>query len=51
VELGLKARDSADVIREYLMDLVPTMAVCGLRFPALGSLGVAVPGNPLSESG
>jgi ring-1,2-phenylacetyl-CoA epoxidase subunit PaaA len=43
VELGLKARPSAEIMRDYLADLEPTMAACGLRFPSREALGLEVP--------
>lgn len=43
VELGLKARPAADVIRDYLRDLQPAMEACGLRFPSRERLGLDLP--------
>lgn len=43
VELGLKARPAADVIREYLRDLQPAMEACALRFPSRERLGLDLP--------
>jgi len=39
VKAGLKARDSSEVMRDYVLDLKPTMAACGLRFPPPERLG------------
>ena len=43
VELGLRQRDSAEVIREYLDDLLPIVTACGLRFPSRASLELDLP--------
>jgi 1,2-phenylacetyl-CoA epoxidase catalytic subunit len=43
VELGLRQRDSGEVIREYLTDLEPVMAACGLRLPSRAQLGLDLP--------
>lgn len=43
VELGLKARPAADVIRDYLRDLQPAMEACGLSFPSRERLGLDLP--------
>lgn len=39
IEVGLKARDSGEVMREYVQDLKPAMAAYGLRFPPPDRLG------------
>lgn len=43
IELGLRQRDSAQVIREYLAELEPTMTACGLRLPTRAQLGLDLP--------
>jgi 1,2-phenylacetyl-CoA epoxidase catalytic subunit len=43
IELGLRQRDSGDVIRDYLAALEPIMTACGLRFPSRAQLGVELP--------
>lgn len=43
VELGLKARPAADVLREYLRDLQPALEACALRFPSRERLGLDLP--------
>ncbi|HLU65027.1 MAG TPA: Phenylacetic acid catabolic protein [Kofleriaceae bacterium] len=43
IELGLRRRDSAEVIRDYLADLEPTVEACGLRLPARAQLGLELP--------
>ena len=43
VETGLKRRDSGAVMRDYVEDLKPLMAACGLRFPSPEQLGVEIP--------
>lgn len=45
VEAGLKARDSAAIMRDYVNDLRPTMEQCRLRFPPASSLDVELPGD------
>ena len=43
VELGLRRRDSADVVRDYVAELEPIMQACGLRLPSRESLGLELP--------
>ena len=43
VEVGLKARGSGAIMRDYVDDLKPTMEECGLRFPSASGLGVEIP--------
>jgi ring-1,2-phenylacetyl-CoA epoxidase subunit PaaA len=43
VEAGLKHRDSGAVMRDYVQDLKPVMAQCGLRFPPREEMGVEIP--------
>ncbi len=45
IELGLRQRDSAEVIRDYLADLEPVTAACGLRFPSRAQLGLDLPAD------
>jgi len=40
IEMGLKTRDSGEVMQDFLDDIKPTMRACGLRFPASGSMGI-----------
>jgi ring-1,2-phenylacetyl-CoA epoxidase subunit PaaA len=42
VEVGLKARDSGAVMRDYIEDLKPAMARYGLRFPGLDKIGAEI---------
>ncbi|MBI4509875.1 MAG: phenylacetate-CoA oxygenase subunit PaaI [Deltaproteobacteria bacterium] len=49
VALGLKARDSADVMREFLCDLLPTMSACGLRFPPERAIELDLPDGIFPE--
>ena len=43
IELGLRTRDSAEVIRDYLAALQPSIAACGLTLPGRAALGVDLP--------
>jgi 1,2-phenylacetyl-CoA epoxidase catalytic subunit len=45
IELGLRQRDSAEVIRDYLAELVPVMRACGLRLPSRAQLGLDLPAD------
>jgi 1,2-phenylacetyl-CoA epoxidase catalytic subunit len=40
VEVGLKTRDSASVMQQFLDDIKPTMRACGLHFPPRDRVGV-----------
>ncbi|HKA87777.1 MAG TPA: Phenylacetic acid catabolic protein [Haliangiales bacterium] len=40
ISVGLKKRDSAEVMRDFLADISPAVAACGLIVPPLASLGV-----------
>jgi 1,2-phenylacetyl-CoA epoxidase catalytic subunit len=43
IELGLRQRDSAEVIREYLAELGPVVKACGLRLPSRAQIGLELP--------
>jgi 1,2-phenylacetyl-CoA epoxidase catalytic subunit len=43
IALGLKSRDSADVVREYIAALEPIMSACDLKFPSREALGLDLP--------
>jgi 1,2-phenylacetyl-CoA epoxidase catalytic subunit len=43
MELGLKRRDSAEVVKEYLADLAPTVQRIGLSLPTRAQLGLDLP--------
>ncbi|HKE13355.1 MAG TPA: Phenylacetic acid catabolic protein [Kofleriaceae bacterium] len=43
IELGLRQRDSAEVIRDYLGELGPIMKACGLRMPTREQIGLELP--------
>jgi 1,2-phenylacetyl-CoA epoxidase catalytic subunit len=45
IELGLRQRDSAEVIRDYLAELVPVMRACGLRLPSRAQIGLDLPAD------
>lgn len=40
ISAGLKKRDAALVMADYLADIAPTVEACGLRFPALADIGI-----------
>lgn len=40
LELGLKRRDSGDVVRDYLEAIAPILAACDLALPDVDSLGL-----------
>jgi ring-1,2-phenylacetyl-CoA epoxidase subunit PaaA len=43
LEVGLKTRDSGDVVAAYLDSIRPVMVECGLRFPRRSELPVELP--------
>jgi 1,2-phenylacetyl-CoA epoxidase catalytic subunit len=43
MSVGLKKRDSGDVMRDFIEDIKPCMRACGLRFPPAGQWNLAVP--------
>ncbi len=43
IEVGLKTRDSGEIMQDYLNDIKPAMVACGLRFPAPEELGIELP--------
>lgn len=45
IEVGVKRRDSGEVMQDYLNDIKPTMAACRLKFPSLKALGIVAPKN------
>ena len=45
IELGLRQRDSAEVIRDYLSALEPIVTACGLRLPSRAQLGLELPAD------
>jgi 1,2-phenylacetyl-CoA epoxidase catalytic subunit len=40
ISVGLKKRDSREVMHDFLADIAPAVAACGLTVPSLASLGV-----------
>ncbi|HZI93022.1 MAG TPA: ferritin-like fold-containing protein [Patescibacteria group bacterium] len=40
IEMGLKTRDSGEVMQAFLDDIKPTMRQCGLRFPKAAEMGI-----------
>jgi len=43
IELGLRRRDSAEVVRDYLAELAPIVQACGLRLPSREIMGLELP--------
>jgi 1,2-phenylacetyl-CoA epoxidase catalytic subunit len=43
IAVGLKKRDSADCMKDYVRDIQPAVAQAGLRFPPRQSLGLDLP--------
>jgi 1,2-phenylacetyl-CoA epoxidase catalytic subunit len=45
IEVGLKKRDSADCLKDYVRDILPPVREAGLRLPPKESLGVELPAD------
>jgi 1,2-phenylacetyl-CoA epoxidase catalytic subunit len=45
IEVGIKKRDSGDVMQDYLDDIKPAVKACGLRFPAARELALDMPAS------
>ncbi len=45
IAVGLKRRDSAECIKDYVRDILPAVREAGLRFPPKESLGVELPAD------
>jgi 1,2-phenylacetyl-CoA epoxidase catalytic subunit len=43
IGVGIKKRDSAGVMQDYLNDIKPAVKACGLVFPTPGELGLVMP--------
>jgi len=43
ISVGLKKRDSAEVIKDYMKDILPAVREAGLTLPPRGQLGVDLP--------
>jgi len=50
IEAGLKKRDSAECMKDYVKDIQPAVREAGLRFPSKESLGVELPTDLLWPS-
>ena len=48
VELGLRSKGAAELIREYVAELDPFRVECGLAWPAPDSLGLDLPAGVLA---
>ena len=43
ISVGLKKRDAAAVMQDFLDDIKPAVKACGLRFPSLATIGIEAP--------
>lgn len=43
IQVGLKTRDSGEVMQDFLNDIKPTMVECGIKFPPLEEIGIDFP--------
>lgn len=43
VKIGLKARESGEVMQDFINDIKPVMRECGLKFPTQSRIGVELP--------
>jgi 1,2-phenylacetyl-CoA epoxidase catalytic subunit len=45
IEVGLKKRDSGEVMQDFVDDIKPAVKACGLRFPDPGAIGLDAPAS------
>ena len=45
IEVGLKKRDAALVIQDFIDDIKPAVKACGLFFPSFEEINIEAPGN------
>jgi 1,2-phenylacetyl-CoA epoxidase catalytic subunit len=45
IEVGIKKRDSGEVMQDYLDDIKPAVKACALRFPTAHALGLEMPAS------
>lgn len=50
ISTGLKKRDAAQVMQDFIDDIKPAVKACGLRFPPLASIGIDAPPGGLDLS-
>ncbi len=43
IDVGLKKRDSGDVMQDFVDDIKPAVVACGLAFPDPGAIGLEAP--------
>jgi hypothetical protein len=43
IEVGLKKRDSGEVMQDFLDDIKPAVVACGLTFPKPEAIGLEAP--------
>ena len=43
ITVGLKTRDSGEVMQDFVNDIKPTMRACGLQFPERDKIGIEMP--------
>lgn len=47
IEVGLKKRDPGPVMQDFIDDIKPAVKACGLRFPAMATIGIEPPAGGL----
>jgi 1,2-phenylacetyl-CoA epoxidase catalytic subunit len=45
IDVGLKKRDSGDVMQDFLDDIKPAVVACGLKFPKPEAIGLEAPAS------
>ena len=50
IEVGIKKREPAPVMQDFIDDIKPAVKACGLVFPAMESIGIASPPGGLDLS-
>jgi 1,2-phenylacetyl-CoA epoxidase catalytic subunit len=50
IEVGIKKRDPAPVMQDFLDDIKPAVKACGLTFPTMESIGIVPPAGGLDLS-
>ena len=43
ITVGLKTRDSGEIMQDFVNDIKPTMQACGLQFPTRDKFGIEMP--------
>lgn len=45
IDVGLKKRDAAAVMQDFVNDIKPAVKACGLAFPKMSAIGIEAPGG------